>query len=75
MKYRDVMEISTRFSGGNANIENRICHKTGEVIPDGMPMWRWRGRRNKKPPNKPLDSTAKNAASRLAKGEAPFCTY
>ena len=63
MKYRDVMEISTRFSEGNANIENRICPEMGEKIPDDMPMWRWRRRRNKKP----LDSTAKNAAGQLVK--------
>jgi len=63
MKYRDVMEISTCFSEGNARIKNRICPETGEKIPDDMPMWRWRGRRNKKP----LDSTAKNAASQLVK--------
>ena len=69
------MEIVIGKSEGNARIKNRICPETGKKIPDDMPMWRWRGRRNKKPPNKPLDSTAKNAASRLAKGEAPFCTY
>ena len=63
MKYRDVMEISTCFSEGNANIENRICPETDEVIPAGMPMWRWKGRRNKKP----LDSIAKNVASQFVK--------
>ena len=68
MKRRDIMEISSRFSEGNARIKNRICPETGEKIPDDMPMWRWRGRRNKKPTNKPLDSIAKNAASQFVKG-------
>ena len=57
------MEIVIGKSEGNARIKNRICPETGEKIPDDMPMWRWRGRRNKKP----LDSTAKNAASQLVK--------
>jgi len=58
MKYRDVMEIVSGKSEGNTRIKNRICPETGEKIPDGMPMWRWRMRRRKKPPNKPIQPTS-----------------
>ena len=57
------MEIVIGKSEGNARIKNRICPETGEKIPDDMPLWRWRGRRNKKP----LDSIAKNMASQFVK--------
>jgi len=45
MKFRDVKELISTHSEANAKIKGRICPETGEKIPDGMPMWRWRRRR------------------------------
>jgi hypothetical protein len=48
--FRDVNELTKdecerRFSVENAKIKGRTDPKTGEKIPDGMPLWRWRKRR------------------------------
>jgi hypothetical protein len=41
LRFRDVMEIVSGQSEGNAKIKGRT-DKEGNKIPDGMPMWRYR---------------------------------
>ncbi len=48
MNIRDIMEITSGFAEENAKIPGRIDSKTGEEIPDEMPLWRWRMDRNRK---------------------------
>lgn len=45
MQFRDVMEIVSGFSEENTKINDHTDSETGEKIPDGMPLWRWRRRR------------------------------
>ena len=46
--YRDVKEILNGRSEENAKVPDRIDSDTGEKIPAGMPMWRWRRRRQRR---------------------------
>ncbi len=41
LRFREVMEITSGHSRGNARIKDRR-DENGDKIPDGMPLWRHR---------------------------------